>query len=197
MGRRNVSTRSRIGMTTVEMGAPAHDPEDAPFAQPQREGDDRPAEPSPLQRLLDLPREWLNLAHVIESAVCLVTEALGPQVWSALTALSNVPQKGTFGTGCYLFAYDGHPSQALELRNLLVGTSAPGIVQLVAVRAADLIGSSPPYRVLATVRTTASALTLFMPAKLRLEPEERLALIYLTTTAVTFDLSGEYRVLRS
>lgn len=198
MGQRTVKVLgSRIGTTTVDMGDPAHDPQEPPFADPPNLGDNRPTiAPSVIARLLELPHEWLNLARTIDDARNVLVDAFAREVWSALTAVSNVAQKGTFGSGCYVFAYDGHPSQAVELRNLLIGTSAAGTVQLIAVRAADLIGSNPPYRILATVRTTATMLSLFMPAKVRLEPEEKLAMIYLTGASVNFDLSGEYRVLK-
>lgn len=185
-------------MTTVNQGDSAHDPEDAPFAQPQQEGDDRastPLTPSVITRLLELPHEWLNLARTIEDARNVLVDAFARQTWSNTAPISNVAQVGTIAGNAYILAYAGHPSEAVELRDALVGVSAACTVTLVAARSTLLVGANPPYRQIGTVRATANALSVWFPAVIRLEPEENLFFIA-SIAAVNFDMSASYRILR-
>lgn len=189
--------RSRIGMTTVEMGDPAHDPEVPSFGQPAREGDDRPTlGPSVIQRLLDLPHEWLNLARVIEDARNVIVDAFARQAWANTAPISNAAQKGTTGGNAYIPVGLGHPSSAVELRDSVIGTAAAAVVQIVAARAPDLVGSNPPVRLIGTVRTSVNFLSAWFQPVIRLEPEEQLFLISVGSATGTFDFSASYRVLK-
>lgn len=188
---------SRIGITRVD-GGETHDPETPPIAQPKHEGDDRPLlGQSTLQALLNLPHEWLNLARVILDTRNVLVDALAREVWANSAPISNQAQDGTInaGTNAYICAFKGHPSEAIELRDCLIGAGAAATITIVAARASSLIGSNPPYRQIGTIRITANCLSNWFPPVIRLEPEENLFLIASTATG-NFDLSAQYRVLK-
>lgn len=191
------SMASRIGITRVD-GGETHDPATPPIAQPAGQGDGRPGPlgQSTLQALLNLPHEWLNLARVIADARNVLVDALAREAWANRSDCSNQAQDGTIGSGCYILALKAHPSQAIHLRNLLVGTSTAGTVQLVASRSTQLLGANPAYRLIGTIRTNANALSQWFPPEVTLDPEENLFLIYTTGASVNFDLSCEWRVLK-
>ena len=174
-----------------------HDPATPAIAQPQGQGDSRPDNGhSVLQALLTLPTEWMKLAREIQDARNVLVDAFARVVWANRADISNQAQDGTLGTGCYILALRAHPSQAIHLRNLLVGTSTAGTVQIAASRAVSLMGANPAYRLIGTVRTNANALSQWFPAEITLDPEENLFLIFTTGASVNFDLSCEYRVLK-
>lgn len=101
--------------------------------------------------------------------------------------------------------YNPSATTACILRNIVVGGSDAGIVQLVLARIANTGGGPNPtligpaiLRVVGTVRLTAAqVLSVALPQYVVLQPGESLHLITSKSVATTLDFSAEYRVMAS
>ena len=192
-----VRTHSKLGHTTAEPGAAA-------IHNPTLEGDSRaakPAHPDLFDELYHLPHHLLESNRLLTDLRNQVAEALERQIWANTADISNTAQGGTvggLGADAYIAAMIGYTGlgAGLEIRNVVVGTSAAATVQLVAARAVDL-AVGPTLRRLATVRTLSTALTQWVPVNLWLQPGENLFLVAKGLASVSFDFSAEYRILRA
>ena len=156
----------------------------------------RPVTQSEIDELLMTPQRIADLHRAIERMTDIVGLALGTIAWFNAPTQTNVT--GTnLGSGTFITAakplVDG---SGVALRNVQVGGSGPGIVQLVASMNDKLYADHMGERVLAVVRLTVNDLTTGVNQILWLKSGETL-FAYCTNAVIMLDFAAEYRGLRS
>lgn len=156
----------------------------------------RPVTQSELDELLMTPQRIADLHRAIERMTDIIALAFGPVAWATVPTQTNVT--GTnIGSGTYITAakplVDG---SGVAMRNVQVGGSGVGIVQLVASMNDKIYSDHMGERVLAVVRLTTNQLTQAVNQILWLKSGESL-FAYCTNAVITLDFAGEYRGLRS
>lgn len=156
----------------------------------------RPVTQSELDELLMTPHRIGDLHRAIERLSDIVALSLGPVAWSPIPTQTNVTAT-SFGSGGYIIAAkplaDG---SGVALRNIQVGGSGAGIVQLIASANDKLYSDRMGERVLAVVRLTANQLSQTIAQMVRLRSGETLFALC-TNAVITMDFAGEYRAMRS
>lgn len=154
------------------------------------------SEPDIISKLVELPGAvWAmhNELHGIYEQVMLGSAA---RPWAPLATLSNLLGT-TLGAGCWAAAIVGVTRDiGIELRDIVVGTDAAQVVQLLAVPN-SVLDATVPTRLLGTIRTTANGLTAWFPGRVTLRVGESLILSCSAAPTVHFDFSCSYRLLRS
>lgn len=157
-----------------------------------------------LSSFVKLPVSINGLGHEVHALVRLLTEQTIGRPWapfnSALsnTAGTNLTLQPSATAVCWVLAVNGFAytrDLGIELTDIMVGTNAPQIVQLVAIPniALDAIIYQ---RLIGTVRTTSAQLSQWFPPQVVLRNGESLVLVAQAST-VSFDFSARYRNLRS
>ena len=156
-----------------------------------------------LTSFVKLPVSINEMTHELHALTRLITDTSIGRPWAPFnTPLSNAAGTNlTLNSGtavCWVLALNGFAytrDLGIELTDIMVGTNAPQIVQIVACPNIAL-DPGVPTRLIGTVRTTSAQLSQWFPPQLVLRNGESLLLVAQAST-VSFDFSARYRNLRS
>lgn len=199
---------TRIGLTTAEESA-VHiaAPDDTPL------GDSRPdpavGQPDLLTKIASLPEAIYDMTHDSREMRNVLAEALQRQLYlnsadagnlagTATTVGANAVQVGSNAAAwvpCFVNYTQG---VGARLRNILVGASAAGVVQIVRSKADWRNATYFPdqAKLLCTVRLTTTTLSVPVLGEFLLAPGDNLYAVYLSGNTINLDFSCDYRQMR-
>ena len=152
---------------------------------------------SSFDALMLLPHQMLDVARAVEQLRTAVILANGSRHW-ANWAISDTAgtQLGSSATA-FLLAFTQHSHGAWsELRNIFVGASVAGRIQLWATRH-DTFYSDQKGRLIGTARVNATVQSVWFPAHVLVQPDEKLVMYFLDNATVNLDFACEYSALRA
>lgn len=195
MTRSDLALGSRIGVHHV---TDPIDPYSAAAATPDEAHSAEPADrPDLITEIAAIPHSVWAMQRELKALLDLLAETFTPRPWSNAGWLSNVA--GTaLGATAWVRALSSSVTSkgGMEIGDVVVGTDGGQTVELRAVPN-DTYDTTIPTRLLGTVRTTASQLTVPFQTPIVLHPGESLILVCISSATVHFDFSCRYREMRS